>query len=410
MLFTRPISDLDHKDIEEFCHKFREDVRVEYKSTFDDNVKHKIPRVVSAFANSYGGVLVVGVNAPAGIPASPFEGIDFSDPEPRLTVENICRSHIFPEVRYSSKLVSSAVSGKSFLVIQVEESAKAPHAIENSTKVYVRTGDGVHRTVLADLHLIERLILRRKDVLARWNEFYGESDRLAEVVGFGRNRPLLELRIGPLYPTETVIPREKVFSFLSNYQMQQSIQLHLNPAFRHPTGALLARSDLSIRYLNVGEMGVLHYLEPLATAPEKISVDDESGNRKWDEMQLYPFWWIATPILKIVNIAATLMITHCVACDLRIEAALRNVSKIPFTLKLEQRSDIRPVSTLSATIPASLTEHTEGLKERTQDIAVELLYQLRWPLGTQEPDTREQIHTIMRKLFPDPVAARQSAL
>lgn len=380
---------------------------MEYKSTFDDNVKAKIPRVVSAFANSYGGVLVVGVNAPAGVPASPFEGFDFSDPEPRLTVENICRSHIFPEVRYSSKLVPSAVSGKSFLVIQVEESAKAPHAIENSTKVYVRTGDGVHRTVLADLHLIERLMLRRKEVLARWNEFYGESDRLAEAVGFGRNRPLLELRIGPLYPTETVIPREKVFSFLSNHQIQRSIQLQLNPVFRHPTGALLARSDQSTRYLNIGEMGMLHYLEPLAVASEKISVADESGNRKWDEMHLYPFWWIASPVFKIANIVATLMSTHCLACDLRMEAALRNVSKIPFTLKLGPLSDTPPVSTLSATIPASLTEHTEGLKERTQEIAVELLYQLRWPLGTQEPDTRENIRSIMHTLFPDPIAARK---
>ena len=68
MLFSKPISDLRFEDLEEFCKKFHENTRVEYKSTFDDSVKRKLAKVLSSFANSYGGILIIGINAPAGVP------------------------------------------------------------------------------------------------------------------------------------------------------------------------------------------------------------------------------------------------------------------------------------------------------------------------------------------------------
>jgi predicted HTH transcriptional regulator len=65
MLFPeRPIT-VEH--IRAFCAKFDEAYRIEYKSTFDTNVRDKIPKVVSSFANSHGGVLVVGVDTLNGV-------------------------------------------------------------------------------------------------------------------------------------------------------------------------------------------------------------------------------------------------------------------------------------------------------------------------------------------------------
>lgn len=126
MLFPKPISDLTFGDIKEFCERFNENTRVEYKFTFDDSVKRKLPKVLSSFANSYGGILIVGVNAPAGVPLEPFEGILFTEREPGLTVQSICRDNIFPEIPLYTSVVSSQVSDKGFLVLQVNESPKAP--------------------------------------------------------------------------------------------------------------------------------------------------------------------------------------------------------------------------------------------------------------------------------------------
>lgn len=397
MLLPKPISDLEHQDVEEFCARFTENIRVEYKSTFDPNVKKKLPRVVSAFANAYGGILIVGVNASNGIPEKPIEGINFADPEPRLTFENICRENIFPEIPVYSKLVQSSVAGKAFLVVEVNESPKAPHAIENSTQVYVRTGDSLNPTALANLELIERLLLRRREVLARWSEFYSESLDLATAVGINRDGPFLELRIGPLYPTETILSRESAFAFLSNPQLQHSLGL-LNMVFRHPTGALLARADTSAKYINIGQLGTIHYLEPLRDAVESGFRLSPGGH---EEIQIvtYPLWWITGPMLRAVDVAATLMASCAAACSMRIEAKLCNVSKLDFTLALDNSPwATLPVSTLSRIIPASLTHASETLSQTVEDVVTELLYQLRWPFGTEAPQSREQIKPMVARV------------
>jgi hypothetical protein len=397
MLFPKPISDLEHQDIEEFCARFTENIRVEYKSTFDQNVKKKLPRVVSAFANAYGGVLIIGVKASNGIPEKPFEGLNFADPEPRLTLENICRENIFPEVLVHSKLVQSSVAGKAFLVVEVSESPKAPHAIENSTQVYVRTGDSLDPTALADLELIERLLLRRREVLARWSEFYSESLDLAKAVGINTDDPFLEIRIGPLYPTETILTRESAFAFFSNPQLQHSLGL-LNMVSRHPTGALLARAGTGARYINIGQLGTIHYLEPLRVAVESGFMRSRGGDEQI-QIVTYPLWWITGSMLRAVDLAATLMASCAAACSMRIEAKLCNVSKLDFTLAMDNSPwATLPVSTLSQAIPASLTQSSETLGKTVEDVVTELLYQLRWPFGTEAPHTREQIQPIVARV------------
>jgi len=111
MLFSKPISDLTFEDVEEFCKRFRENTRVEYKSTFNDDVKRKLPKVLSSFANSYGGILIIGINAPAGAPQEPFDGIVFPEKEPGLTVQNLSRANIFPEIPLYTSLISDAGQG-----------------------------------------------------------------------------------------------------------------------------------------------------------------------------------------------------------------------------------------------------------------------------------------------------------
>jgi hypothetical protein len=390
------ISDLEHQDLEEFCARFTENIRVEYKSTFDQNVKKKLPRVVSAFANAYGGVLIIGVKASNGVPEKPIEGIDFADPEPRLTLENVCRENIFPEVPVYSKLVQSSVAGKAFLVVEVSESPKAPHAIENSTQVYVRTGDSLNPTALANLELIERLLLRRREVLVRWSEFYSESLDLATALGIDRDSAFLELRIGPLYPTETILSRENAFAFLSNPQLQHSLGL-LNKALRHPAGALLGRTDAGARYINIGQLGTLHYLEPLRQTVGNAYILSSAGAGN-EQIPTYPLWWITAPLLRAVKVAAALMVSCAATCGLRVEAKLCNVSKLDFTLALDGSPwATLPVSTLSRTIPASLTHPSETLAKNVEDVVTELLYQLRWPFGTEAPDTRDEIRPIVAK-------------
>ena len=74
-MFTKPIDEITFEDVKSFCQERAEGIRVEYKSEL--NVKNHIPKVVSSFANTYGGIFLIGVEADntTNMPILPIKGI-----------------------------------------------------------------------------------------------------------------------------------------------------------------------------------------------------------------------------------------------------------------------------------------------------------------------------------------------
>jgi len=379
MFFSKPISDLSHKDVEEFCKRFREGLRVEYKSTFDASVKKKLPRVVSSFANSYGGILVVGINTSKGIPQEPFEGLEFEDREPRLTVENVCREGVFPEVLIHQSLVSSRTSGKAFLVIEVPESPKAPHAIENSTQVYVRTGDSANPADLAKMDLLERLLLRRQDVLRRWDDFLLESWQFANGLNIDQRYAYREIMIGPLYPSERLLTREAVYGLLNSERCREISGFHAAQILRTPIGAVLVREENGGRYLGAGELGLLHYIEP--SYPRSY----QGGSKS----QL-DFWPMAVPIFRLLRLSGELIECAGAMCQMRIEAHLRNISGQSFSSNLNPYNSLE-IKSIAQSVQATTHAPSHDIAQSAMSVTAELMYQLRWPFGAMAAPTREQV-------------------
>jgi hypothetical protein len=222
MLFPdRPIT---LEQVRAFCAKFGEGYRIEYKASFDANVRDKTPKVLSSFANSHGGVLVVGVNAPSGIPRPPFEGFE---PPPReelaLTVENLCLQNIYPPILPRTTVVQSDKQDRVFLVVEIEESEEAPHAIENSKRVYVRTGNAGTPYDLADVDLIIDLVKRRKEPLelaeriARLSEERAHLNIPSIPLHAGSLKPrFLQVNIGPRFPRQALCSTHEVWDFVSS--------------------------------------------------------------------------------------------------------------------------------------------------------------------------------------------------
>ena len=61
-MFTKPINEITFEDIVSFCEEWAEGVRVEYKRETEE-IKGKIPMIVSSFANTLGGIFLIGVKA-----------------------------------------------------------------------------------------------------------------------------------------------------------------------------------------------------------------------------------------------------------------------------------------------------------------------------------------------------------
>ncbi len=164
-LFTKPIQDILFQDVVDFCEAGNSENSVlEYKSELPNN--KSLAKIISAFANTYGGLLIVGVKASSdGKPTGPFVGINL---DPKISyeekIENICFSHIkeplFPEIK-----ICEAVKGKTFILVKVSESNLTPHRITENTTIYVRTGQSSIPNEKADWDKIGWLMSRREKSL-----------------------------------------------------------------------------------------------------------------------------------------------------------------------------------------------------------------------------------------------------
>ena len=70
MLLPKQIAEVTADDLKEFARKLPEGLRVEYKADLTQSVRNKVPAIVSSFANSFGGVLIIGIKTHGGSPSS----------------------------------------------------------------------------------------------------------------------------------------------------------------------------------------------------------------------------------------------------------------------------------------------------------------------------------------------------
>ena len=164
-MFTKPIDEITFEDVKSFCDVWAEGVRVEYKK----EIRH-IPKIVSSFANTHGGIFLIGVEADQtdNMPICPIEGIP-KDSGIEERIQQSALTGIYPGIIPEIKLVDVPNSENVVVVVRVDESIQAPHAIQNSTRVYVRTGSITQPYELSDVDRIAYMLKRREDsqVVAR---------------------------------------------------------------------------------------------------------------------------------------------------------------------------------------------------------------------------------------------------
>jgi hypothetical protein len=156
-------SKINFKEIKSFCdQQISEGLRIEYKEDFPKN--EGLARTICAFANTAGGIILLGVKAdrersiPVGIPGiRMMKGLEEK-------VVNICLSHILPVIMPEIKLCPFKLddgSERAVLFVRVGLSYVSPHYVWQTKEILVRVNCENER---ADLQIIEDLIERRKRI------------------------------------------------------------------------------------------------------------------------------------------------------------------------------------------------------------------------------------------------------
>ena len=272
-LFDLPLDQIDYNIVKEFIEQAHpEGPRIDYKKKIPNS--EKIAKTISAFANTHGGLLIIGVKTKR------IDHAEFNVPEKLVGVEikggleskftNIALSRIFPPIAPEVKVIPFKSTGtlpeedRTVVVIRIQESFNAPHELLRQYGIYVRIND---QNRLASLQAIENLISRRekyetqREVLIK--SYLNELSSMF---------PEFTITIVPLVPPKQLIKfttevdsflRKKgprIFELLNPFQRGARFWIPEDVENKRPS-----RSGL------VTEEGLIHYREDMKYAQQQLN-------------------------------------------------------------------------------------------------------------------------------------------
>lgn len=360
-MFTKPINEITFEDIENFCNEWTEGVRVEYKSKVD--VQKHIPKTVSAFANTLGGFFLIGVTcdkvkneviAIDGIPSK--NGIGEQ-------IIQCAYKKIYPAVIPSVAIIDVPNSNNVVVVVRVDESVQAPHTINNTTKVYIRTEDISHpedHEELAKIDRIEYMFKRRENsqiaVQHILNRIEEHSEHLLHRGSIPA--PVLTLIVQPIFPYRPIISPSTI------YELHE--QQHTPPK-RVDGGVCYFRDN---EFIELNEYGIVYHRTILPPSEDK--------EIRFDKILFH--------IDEFLRDARTLYKESEYQGNLDFKVGLRQTNKCKLTgrtpdgidLTRNLSSDLECSFDLDVALAKRCLSHDLENKEGRKEIAEELIWKLLW--------------------------------
>lgn len=145
---------LNFQDVESLVNNnVTETIYLEYKKTYKDENSKEIAKDISAFANAYGGHILVGISEEKGLPTG-IVGIENTELDSeKQRIESIIRDAIEPSIiRYNCYSLAYG-DDKQILVIAIAQSNNAPHRVSTGghNRFWVRHSSGKAEASLEQL-------------------------------------------------------------------------------------------------------------------------------------------------------------------------------------------------------------------------------------------------------------------
>lgn len=168
-LLTEPLETFTYDKVVAFCgERFREGLQLDYK---EDLPGSGLSKQIASFANTRGGVLVIGVTEDrrTGIPSA-WNGILDS----AKSVEKIYQwiSNVTPIPPHDLH-VTDARNGRVFILVRVDEGPQSPYYVQNDANIWVRTGNISTPVDIASPEVVELLIGKKEKAQLARNNYHG---------------------------------------------------------------------------------------------------------------------------------------------------------------------------------------------------------------------------------------------
>lgn len=281
-MFTKLESDITFSDIKAFCDEYREGVRVEYKQ----EIKH-IPKIVSSFANTQGGIFIIGVetdNETNKVIA--IDGIS----NPGGLEEQIIQSAltgIHPAVQPEVIIREVPDTDNVVVIVRVAESPQAPHAIQNSTRVYIRAGSITQPYELAEIDRIEYLLKSRERLQITTQQIIDRTEE--RVSRFFVEYPDITVIARPVFSYRPIISTGDIYEFAREADLSWLYSSRVVGGWFAST----IRDSKFYSYWELNEYGIVYHRHHL----DKIDQYSNSNEAKYVDVRRF-VWEIGRTIEK----------------------------------------------------------------------------------------------------------------
>ena len=389
---TKLANEIDFNDIEAFCREWVEGVRVEYKS----EIAH-ISKIISSFANTQGGIFIIGVETDQNNKVKfPIQGIQ-NDGGIEERIVQSALTGIHPAV--TPEVIIREVPGQMdrvVVVVRVNESQQAPHAIQNSTRVYIREGSITQPYELADIGRIEYLLKRREEPQRISRKILDRIEERVRVNSYGSQlqRPNLAIFAPPVFPYRPIIAPPEIHEFMVSNLSIPSTARNIDLSTKRVTGGACHVSIGDwLRFWELNEHGIIYCREGLhrkrMLSDYLRRVDDNLGEEDLSDEG------IALKVYGFIDVAADFFTKCEYSGNVEVTARLEQVrgEKLLFYKDLHPAAVERRQSEESEIVASTqcLPRDLRTAKEYSR-VLIELLNQLYWVfnVGDNERTWREK--------------------
>jgi hypothetical protein len=216
-LWYKQIDRITLEDVEAFCRqRHREGLRLDYKR----EIPRDLNNLVAAFANTSGGLILLGVAADATTnePVWPPHGMP-ADPGIEERITSICQDSIYPPLRpqISPILANPHAADTVLAVVRVDESPESPHGVDQGTRIYIRTGSQNRPCHLAHIDRIQHLLNRRQNIEEQREAFIVQAiTRARRKLPDPLPWPVRWASVCPFFPWKDLCSPQQCWAFRDN--------------------------------------------------------------------------------------------------------------------------------------------------------------------------------------------------
>ena len=384
-MFAKLESEITFSDIKAFCEEFSEGVRVEYKR----EIQH-IPKIISSFANSSGGIFMIGAETDENNRVKfPIQGIPNRNGIPEQ-IQQSALTGIYPAVIPEVMIKKIPNTDNVVVIIRVEESPQAPHAIQNSTRVYVRIGSITQpydEPQLAQIDLIEHMFKRREDSQTVTRQILKRTEERANPL-FAANQTTLTVIIHPVFPYQPIIATGEIYKFATENQLVGSYSSRVTGGVAGGFSPSTRRGGYTGHYWELNEHGIVY--GKIVLGRNKSTTKDHNGQ----SLVGLRFVDLVQQIGELINRSQSFFKKSQYFGHVEVTAQLKQVGNLTLMYSESQHlQDIESRRNIDSEISASTQFLPRDLEiqDKFIDTVDRLTSQLLWAFNDDNPTQRREL-------------------